>query len=163
MVKIHHTNTISETLMAKGAPFTSSFEEECTALELALQWIKDNCNSSSRPLIVTDSQSMCRALVGFDVSVDHLLSALAEYNVSIGIQWCPVIVAFQETRTLIKPQMLPAPSEAHADQPPSRVSTHSSSAISWSHLVARIAATYSRCIHTSQRQRSRRSHANGTR
>ena len=120
-------------------------------MELALQWIKDNCNSSSRPLIVTDSQSMCRALVGFDVSVDHLLSALAEYNVSIGIQWCPVIVAFQETRTLIKPQMLPAPSEAHADQPPSRVSTHSSSAISWSHPVARTAATYSRCIHTSQR------------
>jgi len=90
VVKMHHTNPpISETLMAKGAPFTSSFEEECTALELALQWIKDNCNSSSRPLIVTDSQSMCRALVGFDVSVDHLRSALAECNASIGIQWVP--------------------------------------------------------------------------
>ena len=90
MVKMHHTNPpISETLMAKGAPFTSSFEEECTALELALQWIKDNCNSSSRPLIVTDSQSMCRALVGFDNSVDHLRSALADCNASIGIQWVP--------------------------------------------------------------------------
>ena len=75
--------------MAKGVPFTSSFEEECTTLELALQWIKNNCNSSSSSLIITDSQSICRALVGFDDSVDHLRSALAACNASIGIQWVP--------------------------------------------------------------------------
>ena len=90
VVMMHHTTPpTSETLMAKGAHFTSSFEEECTALELALQWIRDNCDSSSRPLIVTDSQSMCRALVGFDESVDHLRISLNTCNATIGIQWVP--------------------------------------------------------------------------
>ena len=48
-------------------------------LQLALQWIKDHCNSSFRPHI----------LVGFDNSVDHLRSALSDCNAPIGIQWVP--------------------------------------------------------------------------
>ena len=79
----------SETSLAKGAPFTSSFEEECTALELAVAWIQDNCNSSSRPLIITDSQSLCKALSGHDSAVSHLRQQLASCITSVGIQWVP--------------------------------------------------------------------------
>ena len=75
--------------MTKGAPFTSSFEEECQALELAITWIQENCGSSSRPLIVTDSQSLCKALLGYDPSVNHLRQQLANCSATVEIQWVP--------------------------------------------------------------------------
>ena len=77
VVKIDDDPPRQETAMAKGAPFTSSFEEECQALELAIIWIQENCNANSRPLIITDSQSLCKALVGFDPSVNGLQQQLA--------------------------------------------------------------------------------------
>ena len=45
VIKMHHEDpTILETVMSKGAPYYSSFEEECTAMELAVNWIKGNCS-----------------------------------------------------------------------------------------------------------------------
>ena len=74
VVHIHDDPPRYETILAKGAAFTSSIEEESTALDLEISWIKDNYIPSSRPLIITDSQSLCKALVGFDASVDALRS-----------------------------------------------------------------------------------------
>ena len=90
VIKMHHEDPpISETVMSKGAPYTSSFEEECTAMELAVNWIKDNCSPASRPLIITDSQSLCKALVGYDHAVSHLRNLLSSCDSTIGIQWVP--------------------------------------------------------------------------
>ena len=89
VVTIDDSPPRQETVMAKGAPFTSSFEEECQALELAVNWIKANCNAASRPLIITDSQSLCRALEGFNPAVNNLRQQLANCNATIGIQWVP--------------------------------------------------------------------------
>ena len=69
VVHIHDSPPVYETLQSKGAAFTSSFEEEGAALLLALDWIDDNCIASSRPLIITDSQSLCLALQGFDPDI----------------------------------------------------------------------------------------------
>ena len=89
VVKINDSPPRQETVMAKGAPFTSSFEEECQALELAVNWIKANCNAASRPLIITDSQSLCRALEGVNPAVNYLRQQLSSCNATIGIQWVP--------------------------------------------------------------------------
>ena len=79
-----------ETLRTKGAAFTSSFEEECSAMELAIDWITaGHCTPSSRPLIITDSQSLCKALEGVDSAVDPLRKKLASCSCNVGIQWVP--------------------------------------------------------------------------
>ena len=89
VIHIHDDPPRFETLLARGAAFTSSFEEECAALDLAILWIKDNCTPSSRPLIVTDSQSLCRALVGSDPAISPLRTRLEQCNATVGIQWVP--------------------------------------------------------------------------
>ena len=43
----------------------------------AITWIRDNCDARSRPLILTDSQSLCKSLLGYDHAVDNIRSALA--------------------------------------------------------------------------------------
>ena len=89
VVHIHDDPPRYETLHAKGADFTSSFEEEGAALLLAIDWINDNCVESSRPLIITDSQSLCRALIGFDPATAHIRSCLDRCMATVGIQWVP--------------------------------------------------------------------------
>ena len=89
VVHIHDDPPRSETICVKGAVYTSSFEEECQALESAAQWITDNCDASSRPLIITDSQSLCKALVGHERSVDDLRARLSSCPATIRIQWVP--------------------------------------------------------------------------
>jgi len=79
----------SETVMRKGAPFTSSFEEECEAMHSAFTWIDENCDSRSRPIILTDSQSLCKSLLGYDPAVDTLRSKLASCTATVRIQWVP--------------------------------------------------------------------------
>ena len=89
VVHIHDDPPRSETICKKGAAFTSSFEEECQALESAAQWISDNCNASSRPIIITDSQSICKALLGHEQSADNLRARLATCPATIRLQWVP--------------------------------------------------------------------------
>ena len=79
----------TESILKRGAAFTSSFEEECEALRSALKWIIENCDSRSRPHILSDSQSMCSALLGYDHSVDDLRSLLASCPCTICIQYVP--------------------------------------------------------------------------
>ena len=79
----------SETIRKRGAAFTSSFEEESAALRSAAAWIRDNCDARSRPLIMTDSQSICKSLLGYDPSTDPLRCDLADCSATIRIQWVP--------------------------------------------------------------------------
>ena len=79
----------AETIMKRGAEFTSSFEEESEAISSAATWIYDNCDSRSRPLILTDSQSICRSLIGHDPAVDNLRLKLAACTSTICLQWIP--------------------------------------------------------------------------
>ena len=89
VVHIHDDPPVFETLRSKGAAFTSSFEEEGAALALAIDWIDDNCIPSSRPLIITDSQSLCKALIGFESDIAPLRSRLDQCVATVGIQWVP--------------------------------------------------------------------------
>ena len=89
VVHIHDDPPRYETLKSKGAAFTSSFEEECAALILAIDWINDNCVASSRPLIITDSQSLCRALIGYDKNTAPIRSRIDKCKATVGIQWVP--------------------------------------------------------------------------
>ena len=55
--------TIVSTIKIKGRVFTSSYEEEITTIEAALQWIFTNANSVQTSfLICTDSQSLYEVL-----------------------------------------------------------------------------------------------------
>ena len=90
VVYMKHTDPPrSESILKKGASFPSSFEEESDALMSAAKWIQNNCDARSRPLILTDSQSICKSLLGFDPSVDHLRRELAACPSNICLQWIP--------------------------------------------------------------------------
>ena len=43
VVQIHDDPPRFESILSKGAAFTSSFEEECAAMDLAIEWIVNNC------------------------------------------------------------------------------------------------------------------------
>ena len=89
VVHMHCDPPRKETIHKKGAAFTCSFEEEEEGLKSATQWIIDNCNGSSRPIIITDSQSICMALAGFNKDVDDMRSLLASCPANTRIQWVP--------------------------------------------------------------------------
>ena len=89
VVRIQDDSPRFETILERGAAFTSSYEEEKAALGLAISWISDNCDPSSRPLIVTDSQSLCKALMGYDPSVSSIKLQLEQCGATVGIQWVP--------------------------------------------------------------------------
>ena len=73
----------------KGAPYTSSYEEEHFAMRSALEWIVEHGEDYSSVLICTDSQSLCKALLGHGTDTDELKLLLAACNPSISIQWIP--------------------------------------------------------------------------
>jgi len=79
----------TEVVKVKGAGFTSSFEEESQAMLAAANWIDENCDARSNVLILTDSQSLCRALLGASFDVDHIRMALESLSARITIQFVP--------------------------------------------------------------------------
>ena len=89
VVRIQDDPPRFEKILERGAAFTSSFEEECAALELAITWISENCIPTSRPLIITDSQSLCKAISGYNPVISHLRSRLENCGATVGIQWVP--------------------------------------------------------------------------
>ena len=50
------------TITAKGSPIMCSTEEEVAALQLAKSWIEENALASSKVIICTDSNALCKAL-----------------------------------------------------------------------------------------------------
>ena len=77
----------TDVIMRKGAVFTSSFEEESQAMLAAANWIQENCDHRSRALILTDCQSVCRALQGAGHEIDHLRMALEALPIEVTIQF----------------------------------------------------------------------------
>ena len=51
----------TEVIKVRGAPYTSSFEEERAAMARACEWIRVNCQGE-KITICTDSLSLCLAL-----------------------------------------------------------------------------------------------------
>ena len=74
-------------LKRRGAYFTCSYDEEVHALELTMDWLERN-----RPgpvAIITDSQSLCMAVVGIGFELDQLRYRLKSYREQVIIQWVP--------------------------------------------------------------------------
>ena len=79
--------TILETIMEKGSFYTCSYEEECTAMNLAVDWLIEN--NSTLTTIITDSQSLCEALLGYSPDLDDLRTKLRGLRHIVNIQWVP--------------------------------------------------------------------------
>ena len=78
---------VSETMKKRGAIYTASYDEEVLAMEMAVEWLSINKPASG--LIVTDSQSLCEALLGLDPNLDPLRRKLKNTEFPLTIQWVP--------------------------------------------------------------------------
>ena len=81
--------TVVDTLMRRGSALTCSYNEEYTAMHLALDWIEEHCTTESRVTVVTDSKSLCDALVGYGHDTKDLRRRLIEVPAEVTIQWVP--------------------------------------------------------------------------
>ena len=81
--------TVVATLIEKGSPLTSSYEEERRAMELAVGWVESHLGPSQSAAVFTDSQSLCMALAGPTPGLDLLRAALNRAKSRITIQWIP--------------------------------------------------------------------------
>ena len=79
--------TVSETLTKRGAIYTSSYEEEVRAMETAVGWLEESRPASA--LIITDSQSLCEALQGYEPELDNLRLKIRNLSFPLTIQWVP--------------------------------------------------------------------------
>ena len=77
--------------MKRGAAVTSSFDEEDRAMNIAIDYLStsDIGLSAKRIAIVTDSQSLCVALLGTDPELELLRFRLRCLNRPLVIQWVP--------------------------------------------------------------------------
>ena len=55
----------------------------------AADWIRDNCPEGERVLIMTDSKSLCEALLSFNPVTDPITKSFADSNAVITVQWVP--------------------------------------------------------------------------
>lgn len=79
----------TETIRTKVAFLTSSFDEERQAMMSAAEWIVDNCYSRNNVLILTDSQSLCKGLLGNSSDINDLRHKSDETTVKIKMLWIP--------------------------------------------------------------------------
>ena len=77
-----------EVIRIKGAKHTCSYDEEKTAMSEAISWIAQQ-QQQQEVCIVTDSQSLCMALLNRNPEVDPLRAALRSCDATITIQWVP--------------------------------------------------------------------------
>ena len=79
--------TVLENLRKRGYFFTCSYDEEVHALELTLDWLeRSNVGDTA---VITDSQSLCLALIGDGFELDDLRFRLRSYGHRVIIQWVP--------------------------------------------------------------------------
>jgi len=78
---------MKEVIRTKGAPHTSSCEEEYQALMDAASWSIEQ--EPMRILICTDSQSNCQALLGYGEDVAPLREKLSRCPSEMTVQWIP--------------------------------------------------------------------------
>lgn len=81
--------TVVDTLMKRGSVLTSSYNEEHTAMHIALDWVEAHCVQETKVAIVTDSKSLCDALKGFGLDTKNLRSRLINIRAKVLIQWVP--------------------------------------------------------------------------
>jgi ribonuclease HI len=79
---------ITQTIAVKGAPRTSSYEEEVCAMNTALEYIRANCQED-QVTICTDSLSLCQALTSLNEEVDSTLWRISQCLSTITVQWVP--------------------------------------------------------------------------
>ncbi len=79
---------ITQTIAVKGAPRTSSYEEEVCAMNAALDYVRTNCQED-HVTICTDSLSLCQALVSLNEDVDPTLWRVSQCRSPIVVQWVP--------------------------------------------------------------------------
>ena len=79
----------SPTLTKKGSNLTSSYGEEFTAMEMALDWVEEHCSDTTMVVIATDSQSLCQALTGFGQEIRELRGRLLKMEPRVVVQWIP--------------------------------------------------------------------------
>ena len=62
--------TLLSSKQRKGARLTCSYDEEFRAMEMALDWLQEYCTEPA--VIITDSQSLCEAILGDNSNLDVL-------------------------------------------------------------------------------------------
>ena len=79
---------VFETLMKRGAAITSSFDEEDRAMNIAIYYLSTSVIGLNANMItiVTDSQSLCAALLGTDTEQELLRFRLRRLNRPLTIQ-----------------------------------------------------------------------------
>jgi ribonuclease HI len=78
-----------EVIRRKGASHTSSYEEECQAMEDTAKWVTQEASGLEKVLVCTDSQSMCRALEEGSAELEELSKLINACPTKIIIQWIP--------------------------------------------------------------------------
>ena len=78
---------VVESIKRKGAFFTCSYDEEVHALESAMGWLEQN--NPGPVTIITDSQSLCLALLGSGFELDQMRYRMKSYDHRITVQWVP--------------------------------------------------------------------------
>ena len=80
--------TVLAIIKERGRPFTSSYEEEKSALHLAINWLA-NCEANTRVAICSDSQSLLSAIQHDRPEVHSIRRALDGLQCSTTLQWVP--------------------------------------------------------------------------
>jgi len=81
---------VTEVIEVNGVALTTSYEEEREAMDRAVSWIENHADISAKVLIVTDSQSLCKAIMEHNESTDDTLrTALGHCRQKIKLQWIP--------------------------------------------------------------------------
>ena len=79
--------SVLHTIKKRGAALTCSYDEEVHALEESISWL--TTNHADEVIIVTDSQSLCLALLGDGFELDELRFKLRSFEHRVIIQWVP--------------------------------------------------------------------------
>ena len=77
------------TIKKRGKAHTCSYEEEVSAMSLAVEWIAEHCGASDKVVVCTDSQSLCTALGGASPEIDGLRLRLTTCSANMIVQWIP--------------------------------------------------------------------------
>ncbi|XP_066931550.1 uncharacterized protein [Clytia hemisphaerica] len=76
-------------IQRKGSDFTCSYEEELDAMQTTANWISLNCDPEISIMVCTDSQSLCLALLSYNVETATIREALHNRLGRTIIQWNP--------------------------------------------------------------------------
>ena len=82
---------VIDKILLKGAPLTSSYEEELRAMEAATVWLAGQDDHAST-LICSDSQSLLRAIEGGSLDTASIRKTLAAVPCDITLMWVPAHV-----------------------------------------------------------------------